>query len=224
VTLRIPSGTVYGLLGPNGSGKSTLMKSMLGLIEPDSGMISIRGKTPAEAKSEIGYVPEEVVLYESLSIVEYLNFIASVRKMDPHQYEERAKKFLSAFALEDRANDFIGSLSKGNHQKVAIISALLSGPEVLILDEPLSGLDPVSAKIFRDLIKDMADKGCTVLLSTHIMPIAEMVCSEIAILKNGILIKTLKPSELKELTLEEEFLKDIGAEKEISDILEALKE
>jgi ABC-2 type transport system ATP-binding protein len=95
---------------------------------------------------------------------------------------------------------------------------------VLILDEPLSGLDPVSAKIFRDLIKDMADKGCTVLLSTHIMPIAEMVCSEIAILKNGILIKTLKPSELKELTLEEEFLKDIGAEKEISDILEALKE
>lgn len=224
VTLKIPSGTIYGLLGPNGSGKSTLMKSMLGLIEPDSGIISIMGKTPAEAKSEIGYVPEEVVLYESLSIVEYLNFIASVRKMDPLQYEKRAKKFLSAFALEDRANDFIGSLSKGNRQKVAIISALLSEPEVLILDEPISGLDPVSAKIFRDLIKDMANKGCTVLLSTHTMPIAEMICSEIAILKNGILIKTLKPSELKELTLEEEFLKDIGAEKEISDILEALKE
>jgi len=169
-------------------------------------------------------VPEEIILYESLSIIEYLNFIASVHRMETHHYEERAKKLLSAFALEDRANDFIGSLSKGNRQKVAIISALLSSPRVLILDEPISGLDPVSARIFRDLIKDLAERGCTVLLSTHIMPIAEMVCSEIAILKNGILIKTLKPSELKDLTLEEEFLKDIGAEKEISDVLEALRE
>jgi ABC-2 type transport system ATP-binding protein len=224
VTLNIPSGAVYGLLGPNGSGKSTLMKLILGLIEPDSGTISVLGKKPDEAKSEIGYLPEDIVLYESLSIIEYLNFIASVRRMDPHHYEERAKKLLNAFSLEDRANDFIGSLSKGNRQKVAIISALLSSPRVLILDEPISGLDPVSARIFRDLIEDMAEKGCTVLLSTHIMPIAEMICSEIAILKNGTLIKTLKPSELKDLTLEEEFLKDIGAEREISDVLEALRE
>jgi len=224
VTLRIPDGTIYGLLGPNGSGKSTLMKSLSGLVEPDSGTITISGRRPGDAKGDIGYVPEEIVLYDSLSIIEYLNFIASVRRMDPHHYEERAGKLLSAFSLEERANDFIGSLSKGNRQKVAIMAALLPSPRVLILDEPISGLDPVSARIFRDLIKDMAGRGCTVLLSTHIMPIAEMVCSEIAILKNGTLIKTLRPSELKDLTLEEEFLKDIGAEKEISDVLEALRE
>lgn len=224
VTLRIPRGEIYGILGPNGSGKSTLMKSILGLVEPDSGTITVSGRRPGDAKADIGYVPEEIVLYDSLSITEYLNFIASVRRTGPEHYVNRAERLMNAFSLKDIANDFIGSLSKGNRQKVAIIAALLPDPPVLILDEPMSSLDPVSARIFRDLIKDMSDRGHAVLLSTHIMQIAEILCSYVAILKEGTLIKTLKQSELKGITLEEEFLKDIGAEEEIRATLEALKE
>lgn len=222
ISLEIKEGEIFGIIGPNGSGKSTLIKCLIGLIPPDSGVIDVFGKPPEEAKNDIGYVPEEEILYESLTIVEYLSFISSVRKIDK---KERIVRLLKSFGLWDNANDFIGSLSKGNRQKVAIIAAIVHEPKLLILDEPLSGLDAVSARIFRDLIFDYVRNGRSVLLSTHTLSLAEVLCSKVAILKEGKIIAEGKVDEIKGIasTLEEAFLEKIGAEKEVEEILKELK-
>ena len=226
VTLNIARGGIFGLLGPNGSGKSTLTKSMLGLVVPDSGKISMLGKSPSDSRYDIGYVPEEIVLYDSLSVVEFFNFIASVRKLDSDRYKNRATKLIKAFDLENRANDFIGSLSKGNRQKVALISTLMHSPKILLLDEPLSGLDPISAKISKNLLMDMAHNGTTIVFSTHVMPFAESLCDEVAILKEGKVAAKGKTEEIRKIAgnLEETFLKTIGADKEIIEVVDALKD
>jgi ABC-2 type transport system ATP-binding protein len=221
INLKIEKGEIFGLLGPNGSGKSTLIKCLVGLINYN-GRIEIFGKSPEEAKNEIGYVPEELILYESLSIVEYLSFICSIRKVNK---KEKIERLLKGFELWDRANDFIGSLSKGNKQKVAIISAIIHEPKLLILDEPLSGLDAVSARIFRDLVFEYSKLGTTIMLSTHTLNLAEILCSKIAIIREGKIIAEGKVEEIKGFAsnLEDAFLEKIGAEKEMKEILEELK-
>ena len=231
LSLRIGYGRVYGLLGPNGSGKSTTMKMILGLVKPDSGKILVDGidvsKDPVEVRKIIGYVPETSRLYDYLTGIEYLDFIGEAYGMSPKERKRRIEEFLEAFELKGRENELISGYSKGMKQKIALIAALIHKPRILILDEPLSGLDPRSARIVKDLIHELAEEGVTTIFSTHILEIADAVCDELAIMYEGRKIAEGKPDELKQMagesgsTLEEVFLKLTGAE-DVREIVEAL--
>ena len=231
LSLRIGYGRVYGLLGPNGSGKSTTMKMILGLVKPDSGKILVDGidvsKDPVEVRKIIGYVPETSRLYDYLTGIEYLDFIGEAYGMSPKERKRRIEEFLEAFELKGRENELISGYSKGMKQKIALIAALIHKPRILILDEPLSGLDPRSARIVKDLIHELAEEGVTTIFSTHILEIADAVCDELAIMYEGRKIAEGKPDELKQMagesgsTLEEVFLKLTGAE-DVREIVETL--
>jgi len=229
--ITIPVGTVYGLLGPNGSGKSTTMKMMMGLIKPTSGTIRIYGvdpqADPLAVKRMIGYVPETPRLYEFLTAYEYLDFVCAIHGIDMRQQEPRIREFLEAFELTGHENEMIGGYSHGMKQKVAIISALLGKPRLLILDEPLGGLDPKSARIMKDLIHKLAHDGVTTIFSTHVMEIADAICDRIGILYNGVKLAEGTASELRGMSglqsssLEEVFLKITGSS-DLKPIVDAL--
>jgi ABC-2 type transport system ATP-binding protein len=226
-------GGVYGLLGPNGSGKSTLMKMVLGLLKPDSGSIKVEGidvqEKPLEVRRIAGYVPESPRIYEFLTAIEYLDFIADIQKMSPHIKRDRIVEFLRAFELEGRENEMLSGYSQGMRQKVAIAAALLHRPRLLILDEPLNGLDPRSARIVKDLIHKLAKEGVTTLFSTHILEIAEAICDRIAIMYQGQMLAEGTTAELRRKagmpgsTLEELFLKLTGTG-DVREVVEALLE
>jgi ABC-2 type transport system ATP-binding protein len=231
LNLQIKEGTVFGLLGPNGSGKSTTMKLIMGLLKPDSGNLSVYGidvlKKPWDIKKIVGYVPESPRLYEFLTGLEYLDFIADVYGIDLDVKKNLIDEYLSAFELENRENEMINGYSHGMKQKIAIIAALLHKPKLLILDEPLSGLDPKSARIVKDLIHKLANEGVTTLLSTHVLEIADAVCDNIAIMYEGRKLTEGKPAELRreskmpDSSLEDIFLKLTGTN-DIKAIVEAL--
>ena len=231
LSLEIPEGTVYGLLGPNGSGKSTTMKLIMGLLKPDSGQITVCGmdpqKEPLNVKRVIGYVPETPRLYEFLTGMEYLDFIAAIHGIPTEQYMPKVNRFLKAFELSGHENKMIGGYSHGMKQKTAIIGALLGDPELLVLDEPLGGLDPKSARIMKDLLHTLAEEGVTTIFSTHVLEIAEAICDKICILYKGNLLTEGTAEELKGLsdtpdsTLEEAFLK-LTNSSDVREIVEAL--
>jgi len=229
--LQIAAGTVFGFLGPNGSGKSTTMKMIMGILRADSGKLNVYGidasSNPWDVKKIVGYVPESPRLYDFLTGLEYLDFIADVYGLDPVTKKTRINEFLGAFDLENRENEMISGYSHGMQQKIAIIAALLHKPKLLILDEPLSGLDPKSARIVKDLIHKLANEGVTTILSTHVLEIADAVCDNIAILYQGTKLAEGKPAQLRKeakmpnSTLEEIFLKLTGTN-DIKDIVQAL--
>ena len=231
LNLQIEAGTVFGFLGPNGSGKSTTMKMIMGLLKADSGNLNVFGidvlNNPWEVKKIVGYVPESPRLYEFLTGLEYLDFIADVYGLNVTTKKTIIDEYLSAFELENRENEMISGYSHGMKQKIAIIAALLHKPRLLILDEPLSGLDPKSARIVKDLIHKLAGEGVTTLLSTHVLEIADAVCDKVAIMYQGTKIAEGKPAELRkeskmpDSTLEEIFLKLTGTN-DIKAIVEAL--
>jgi len=233
VNLEVHSGEILGLLGPNGSGKSTLIRIVAGLLKPDKGEVYVNGynplKNPIEVRKLIGYVPEEVVLYESLSVREFFEFIARARGLNPSHFKERVTRFVEALGLSNRLDDLIGSLSKGNKQKVAIIAALLHDPLILLLDEPIIGLDPISAKIFKEYLLELRDQGRAILFSTHILEIAEKICDRIAVIYRGRIVAQGSIEELRSEaktkgTLEDVFLQVTGKTEEVSKIIEALRE
>jgi ABC-2 type transport system ATP-binding protein len=229
--LQIDAGTVFGFLGPNGSGKSTTMKMIMGLLKAESGKLTVYGTdvstNPWEIKKIVGYVPESPRLYEFLTGLEYLDFIADVYGLATKTKKTRIEEYLDAFELENRENEMISGYSHGMKQKIAIIAALLHQPKLLILDEPLSGLDPKSARIVKDLIHKLAGEGVTTIMSTHVLEIADAVCNRIAIMYQGSKLSEGKPAELRkeaqmpDSTLEEIFLKLTGTS-DIKDIVEAL--
>ena len=229
--LVLQAGIIYGFLGPNGSGKSTTMKMMLGLVKPDSGSISVLGhdpqREPIEVKRLIGYVPESPRLYEFLTANEYIEFLYTVHGFDPKAQQSRASEFYEAFELTGHENEMMGGFSHGMKQKMAIIGALLAKPRLLILDEPLGGLDPKSARIVKDLLHSLAHEGVTTIFSTHIMEIADAICDRIGIIYHGRKLVEGTPSELRDLggvrggSLEEVFLKLTGGT-DIGPIVEAL--
>lgn len=231
LNLTVECGTVFGLLGSNGSGKSTVMKIVLGLLKPDSGDVKVYGidvkRNPLQVKKIVGFVPESPKLYEFLTGLEYLDFIADVYGLESEVKRRRIKEFIGAFDLEGRENEMISGYSHGMKQKIAIIAALLHKPKLLILDEPLSGLDPKSARIVKDLIHELSDEGVTTILSTHILEIADAICDRVAILHGGVKIAEGTPQEMRKWaempgsTLEEIFLKLTGTG-EIKEIVEAL--
>ena len=231
-SLVVRPGEVRGLLGPNGSGKSTTMKMILGLLKPDSGSVRVCGidvrSRPVEARRSIGYVPETPFLYEYLSASEYLDLVGVAYGLDRNQRKERAGELLRALQMDAHVNEAMSGYSQGMRQKIALISALIHRPRVLILDEPLNGLDPRSARIVKDILQHLSEEGVSILFSTHILEIADAICNKITIISNGSTIAEGTSQEIKSMaglkdsTLEEVFLKLTGSE-DTAKVVEALK-
>jgi ABC-2 type transport system ATP-binding protein len=231
IELEVKPGEIFGLLGPNGSGKSTTLKMILGLVKPDSGFVKVLGiyvkYDPVAVKRQVGYVPESPRLYEFLTGLEYLDFIGDIYGVGSLEKKTRIKEYLEAFDLEGREGDMISSYSQGMKQKIALISALLHKPKLLILDEPLTGLDPKSARIAKDLLRKLAAQGVTTIMSTHILEIAQAMCDRIAIMYGGRLLALGDMKELRQKAqmpgsdLEDIFLKLTGTGA-VREIVEAL--
>lgn len=231
LNLNVKKGEIFGLLGPNASGKTTTIKMMLGLVKPDSGSVNVLGinvaDDPIAVKRRVGYVPESPRIYEFLTGLEFLDFTGDIYGMNPEEKKKRIEEFLEAFDLEGREGDMISSYSEGMKQKVVIISALMHKPELLLLDEPLTGLDPRSARIVKDLLRELASQGVTTIMSTHVLEIAQAMCDRIAIMYAGRLLALGTMDELRqkakmpESGLEDIFLKLTGTE-DIRPVVEAL--
>jgi ABC-2 type transport system ATP-binding protein len=229
--LDIKRGEIFGLLGPNGSGKSTTLKMILGLVKPDSGSVNVLGinveDDPVAVKRKVGYVPESPRTYEFLTGLEFLDFTGDIYGMAPDEKKKRIDEFVKALDLEGREGDMISSYSEGMKQKVIIISALMHKPELLLLDEPLSGLDPKSARIVKDLLHELAAQGVIAIMSTHVLEIAQAICDRIAIMYEGKLLALGTMKELRqkakmpESGLEDIFLKLTGTG-DIKPVVEAL--
>ena len=231
VNLDVKKGEIFGLLGPNGSGKSTLMKTILGLVTPDAGTVEVLGVSvksdPISVKRLVGYVPETPRIYEFLTGLEYIDFICDIYGLGQAEKKERVERYLGALGLEGREGDMINGYSQGMKQKIVLISALIHKPKLLVLDEPLNGLDPKSARIVKDLLHELAGQGVTTIVSTHILEIAQAMCDRIAIMYSGRLQALGNMEELREKArmpgsdLEDIFLKLTGTES-MKEIVEAL--
>lgn len=234
LNLRIMPGETYGLLGPNGAGKTTTIKIITGLIEPTSGWVKVAGfdpvKNPIEAKSKIGYVAENPILYESLSPRDFFEFVASVRKIDQNMVTPMVTRLADAFDMAQYFDSPIATLSMGMKQKVAVIASLFHQPPVLLLDEPLNSLDAKSSRIVKDLVSLHTRRGGAVLFSTHVMEVAEHVCTRIGIIHQGKIIVEGTLDQLKSKsggkneTLEEVFLKLTNEEAEVAATTKILQE
>jgi ABC-2 type transport system ATP-binding protein len=220
VDLNIKTGEIFGLLGPNGSGKSTTLKMLIGLVQPDSGSVNVLGvdvqKDPVAVKQLVGYVPESPRLYEFLTGIEYLDFIGDIYGMQAEEKKTRITEYLKALQLEGREGDMINGYSDGMKQKIALISAFLHKPKLLILDEPLSALDPRSARIIKDFLHQLKTQGVTTIMSTHVLEIAQAVCDRVGIMYQGKLLALGNMKELRQMSklpdsgLEDIFLKLTG--------------
>jgi ABC-2 type transport system ATP-binding protein len=233
ISFTVRNGEIYGLLGPNGAGKTSTIKVLVGVLDPRSGKVEIFN-TPitdeAAAKSQIGYVPEEVVLLDSLTPREFFEFVASIRRLEPSAVNPRLERFSSAFELKQYFDTPIAALSMGNKQKVAIVAALMHEPKLLVLDEPLVGLDARASKILKELITFHAKKGGAVIFSTHIMEVAEKLCTRVGIINKGKIVREGTVDELRRLvksaegSLEDIFLKVTEQEAGMQDVIRALEE
>ena len=213
LNLEVKKGELFVLLGPNGAGKTTTIKLITGLIYPTEGEIKVGRYSITEeykkAKRIIGYIPDTPYLYDKLTAKEFLYFIQDIYEVNNR---ERVKELLELFNLKDESNRLIESYSHGMRQKVAIASALIHNPEILVIDEPLVGLDPRSARLFKDILKQEVKKGVTVFLSTHTLPLAEELAHRIGIINEGRLMALGNLKELRRLAkisgnLEDVFLK-----------------
>ena len=232
--LEVHPGEVFGFLGPNGAGKTTTIRMVSGVLEPTRGQVLVGGHdlhaAPEAAKQLVGYIPDRPYLYEKLSGGEFLRFVAGLWGIAGKEMEARADRLLKLFSLTDWKDELIESYSHGMRQKLLISSALLHQPKMIVVDEPMVGLDPRSAKILKDLFRTFADEGGTVFLSTHTLEVAEALCDRIAIISHGEIIASGTMDELRAQSeedgaahLEEIFLRVTGSG-EMDDILAHLKE
>lgn len=212
--LTIPTGEIIGFIGPNGAGKTTTIKIMTGVLNPDEGDILINGKSiqkePLEAKRQFGLVPDNPDMFLRLKGIEYLNFMGDIYDVDAQQRQQRIETMAEIFEIKDVLNDKILSYSHGMRQKIIIMGALINDPEVWILDEPMTGLDPQSSFHLKQMMREHANKGKTVFFSTHVLEVAEKLCDKIAIIAHGKMIYYGTLEELRaqhgEQSLEELFL------------------
>jgi ABC-2 type transport system ATP-binding protein len=234
VTFQIHSGEIFGFLGPNGAGKTTTMKMIVGLLQPSSGSIHVGDfdvqTQPQQAKAITGYVPDTPNLYAKLTGRELLRFVGDLYGLNKQQVERRIEELLRLFDLTQAGDDTIDSYSHGMQQKTALAAALVHDPRVLVLDEPTVGLDPKSARLIKDILRQMAERGAAVFLSTHILEIAERMCDRIGIIHQGQLVavgtfdelRDLRGAESGESSLEDIFLSLTGGV-EYAEIAEVLK-
>ena len=192
LNIEVESGDIYGFIGHNGAGKTSTIKAVVGIIDFEEGEIHINGISvkddPLACKSCIAYIPDNPDLYEYLTGIQYLNFIADIFQISKSDREKRIKTYADAFEITSSLGDLISSYSHGMKQKLAIISALIHEPKLMILDEPFVGLDPKAALTLKNMMHDMCRKGNAIFFSTHVLDVAEKLCNKIAIIKNGELI------------------------------------
>ena len=214
LTLKVEGGELFGFIGPNGAGKTTTIKLMTGILAPDEGTVSMAGHNMAtdriEAQKLIGYVPDGNDLYDRLTGMEYLNFMADVYQVDAARRKAHIEKYLDIFELEDAINSQVRSYSKGMKQKLVVIGALIHNPPVWILDEPLGGLDPRAAHLLKEEMIRHCNEGNTVFFSTHVLEVAEKLCTRIGVIDHGSLraqgtLEELRSGE-KGASLEDLFL------------------
>jgi ABC-2 type transport system ATP-binding protein len=200
VSFNVNDGEIFGFLGPNGAGKTTTIKMIVGLLQPSSGMVKVGGfdvqKQPLQAKAANGYVPDEPNLYPKLTGRELLRFVGDLYGISRQQVDRRIDELLRLFDLSEAGDETIDSYSHGMQQKTALAAALVHDPKVLVLDEPTVGLDPKSARLIKDILRQLADRGAAVFLSTHILEIAERMCDRIGIINRGQLIAVGTMEEL----------------------------
>jgi len=211
LNLEIESGDIYGFIGPNGAGKTTTIKAVVGIMDFDYGEITIDGhsvkKEPILCKSITAYIPDNPDLYDHLTGIQYLNFIGDIFKVEKKLRQERIRKYSDDFEITSNLGDLISSYSHGMKQKLALISALIHMPKLLVLDEPFVGLDPKASIILKNIMHDMCKNGSAIFFSTHVLDVAEKLCTKIAIIKNGKLIATGKTEDItKDSSLEEVFM------------------
>jgi ABC-2 type transport system ATP-binding protein len=232
LSFEVRAGEIYGLLGPNGAGKTTTVKMVSGLLPPDTGQVEVFGhnplSNPIEVKKRIGLVPEDHILYESLTPREFFNFIASIRRLEPEAVKHRVLTLIDAFEFREYYDRPIVALSHGNRQKASIITALIHDPPLLVLDEPFSGLDARTVRVFKDILDIHLKNGGGILFSSHILEVAESLCDRIGIIDEGRLVAEGTVDELRELvkshgSLEEIFLRAVDQEAEVAETIQALR-
>ena len=232
IDLQVKAGEIFGVIGPNGAGKTTTIKMLAGLLKPDRGEIMINGVSlavnPKQCKQLTGYIPDRPYLYEKLTGFEFLQFFASLYTLSEKCFRRNVDRFLGLFDLEEWRHHLIESYSHGMRQKLIITAAFMLEPPLIIVDEPMIGLDPKSARIVKGLFKEHADQGGSVFLSTHSLDVAEELCDRIAIILNGKLkvvgdLEYLRQQAKTEKTdLEDVFLQLTGVQ-ELSDVVMALR-
>ncbi len=189
LSLSVLPGDIYGFIGHNGAGKTTTLRAVAGILSFDSGTITVDGKSiekePIACKREMAYIPDNPDLYEHLTGIQYLNFVADIYGVSASLRDERIKRYADAFEMTPRLNDLIGSCSHGMKQKIAVISALIHSPKLLLLDEPFVGLDPKASHTLKGIMKELCDGGSAIFFSTHVLEVAEKLSNKIAIIKDG---------------------------------------
>jgi ABC-2 type transport system ATP-binding protein len=203
VNLEVTPGEIFGFLGPNGAGKTTTIKMIAGLLQPTAGSILINGhdvqKEPLKAKFITGFIPDRPFLYEKLTAAEFMRFVADLYEMQDSKM--RINELLELFGLPDWKNELIENFSHGMKQRLVMASALLHNPKVLVVDEPMVGLDPRGARLVKDIFKDLASRGVTVFMSTHTLEIAEQMCTRVAIINKGDIIAEGSVEDLGRMAL-----------------------
>ncbi len=199
--LHVARGELFGFIGPNGAGKTTTIKMIGGILAPTRGRVKIAGidmaERPVAAKHKIGFIPDRPFLYEKLTAMEFMQFTADVYRVDQGRVEGRARDLLERFALSDWADELIEAFSHGMKQRLIMCAALLHEPEVIIVDEPMVGLDPTAIRMVKEMFRDLAGKGVTLFMSTHTLAVAEDICDRIGIINRGQLIAQGSLAELR---------------------------
>lgn len=189
IDLEVPQGELFGFLGPNGAGKTTTLRMIAGILRPTSGRVEIAGvdlaAEPVAARTKLGFIPDRPFIYEKLTGAEFLRFVAGLYNQSGAQIEHRARELLALFDLEEWRDELVESYSHGMRQKLIISSAFVHRPDVIVVDEPMVGLDPKAAKILKDLFREYTKRGHTIMMSTHTLAVAESMCDRIAIIQNG---------------------------------------
>lgn len=211
LSLHIAPGEIYGFIGHNGAGKTTTLKAVVGILQFDKGEVFIKGesirKNPLACKQKIAYIPDNPDLYEFMTGIKFLNFIADIFGVTEEKRQERIRKYADLFEMTENLAQPIASYSHGMKQKLAIISAWIHEPKLIIMDEPFVGLDPKAAHILKQMMREICDEGGAIFFSTHVLEVAEKLCDKVAIIRNGQLIQSDTMQEVKgDDSLEEVFL------------------
>lgn len=211
LSLHIAPGEIYGFIGHNGAGKTTTLKAVVGILQFDKGEVFIKGesirKNPLACKQKIAYIPDNPDLYEFMTGIKFLNFIADIFGVTEEKRQERIRKYADLFEMTENLAQPIASYSHGMKQKLAIISAWIHEPKLIIMDEPFVGLDPKAAHILKQMMREICDEGGAIFFSTHVLEVAEKLCDKVAIIRNGQLIQSGTMQEVKgDDSLEEVFL------------------
>ncbi len=231
ISLHVPRGVLFGCLGPNGAGKTTTLRMIAGILRPTDGRVLLGGDdvhvVPLIAKQRLGYIPDRPFVYDKLTGAEFLRFVAGLYGQDGDVVERRIAELLDVFELSSWKDELVESYSHGMRQKLIISSALIHRPEVIVVDEPMVGLDPKAARLLKDIFRQFVEKGGTVLMSTHTLEVAEAMCDRIAIMQHGKIVAAGTMAELRtqhragDASLEELFLKLTGGAhaKELAEVL-----